>query len=118
MILLDLLLKNAALYTKISGRPGTQKVAKAYGVFMDEELNEKYHFFLDHPVSHALSLKVSSGLWLVRRPCACRTGEIKRFLFSFVARLFFFSGTPYVHVGEDVGSIQAEAGFQPRPACL
>ncbi len=29
---------------------GKQKVAKAYGVFMDEELNKKYHFFLDHPV--------------------------------------------------------------------
>lgn len=29
----------------------SQKVAKAYGVFMDEELNKKYHFFLDHPVS-------------------------------------------------------------------
>lgn len=31
---------------------GKQKVAKAYGVFMDEEMNKKYHFFLDHPVSH------------------------------------------------------------------
>lgn len=30
-----------------------QKVAKAYGVFMDEELNKKYHFFLDHPVSRS-----------------------------------------------------------------
>lgn len=27
-----------------------QKVAKAYTVFMDEELNKKYHFFLDNPV--------------------------------------------------------------------
>lgn len=32
---------------------GIQKVAKAYGVFMDEELSKKYHFFLDHPVSHS-----------------------------------------------------------------
>lgn len=30
-----------------------QKVAKAYGVFMDEELSKKYDFFLDHPVSLA-----------------------------------------------------------------
>ena len=26
-------------------------MAKAYTVFMDEELNKKYHFFLEHPVS-------------------------------------------------------------------
>lgn len=26
-------------------------MAKAYRVFMDEDLNKKYHFFLDHPVS-------------------------------------------------------------------
>lgn len=26
-------------------------MAKAYTVFMDEELNKKYHFFLDNPVS-------------------------------------------------------------------
>lgn len=37
--------------TKNTRAGGEQKVAKAYGVFMDEELNKKYHFFLDHPVS-------------------------------------------------------------------
>lgn len=52
-------------------------MAKAYTVFMDEELNKKYHFFLDHPVSYlSVVLRFFPGVfwtWCFRDGQLCCT---------------------------------------------
>eukprot|EP00903_Cladosiphon_okamuranus_P008087 g7797.t1 len=61
------------------------KVAKAYGVFMDEELNKKYHFFLDHPDAYWLEY---GHHWVMRYASA---SDVRVVLLGLLILISFFA---------------------------
>eukprot|EP00752_Nemacystus_decipiens_P001874 g1805.t1 len=61
------------------------KVAKAYGVFMDEELNQKYHFFLDHPDAYWLEY---GHHWVMRYASA---SDVRVVLLGLLILISFFA---------------------------
>ncbi|CAN0159833.1 unnamed protein product [Ectocarpus sp. 12 AP-2014] len=61
------------------------KVAKAYGVFMDEELNKKYHFFLDHPDAYWLEY---GHHWVMRYASA---SDVRGVLLGLLVLVSFFA---------------------------